>query len=258
MKVIGIVQARLGSTRLRAKTLEPIEGKPAIIRMLERVEISSTLDELWLATGDDTSNDRLADEVAKHGYKVFRGSEDDVLDRYYQLAKREGAEIVVRLTGDCQLHDPSVINQTVGSYLASGPQHDYGSNIFPATYPDGLDVEVFTFKALERCATTSDNKLEREHVTMGIHRQYHEEGKPEIYSVSAPADFSHLRWTLDYQEDLDFIRAVYAELHPSNPDFTWFDVLALITRRPDIMALNAKHTRNEALIAAVQQGELNS
>lgn len=256
MKVVGIIQARLGSTRLPAKTLEPIEGVPAIVRMLERVKLAESLTDLWLATGDDEANDPLAREVESSGYQVFRGSESDVLDRYFRLAERLESDVVVRLTGDCQLHDPEIIDQTVDTFIATLPSYEYGSNIFPATYPDGLDVEVFTFHALKKAAEESTNSLEREHVTMGIHRQYHESNRPEILSVSAPADFSHLRWTLDYQEDLDFIRAVYAELLPENPEFGWLDVLALLTRRPDILAINAKHTRNESLIAAVEEGGL--
>jgi len=255
MSTVAIVQARLGSTRLPNKVLMPLAGRPAILQMLDRVSQATTLDAIWLATGDDAGNDPLAQAVEEAGYPVFRGSESDVLDRFARLAEEAAAETVVRLTGDCPLHDPEVIDEVVAAFQMQTTCH-YGSNIFPATFPDGLDCEVFTAKVLLETAATSRNPMEREHVTLGIHRQYHEGGTPEIVNVEAPADFSHLRWTLDTPEDAAFITAVFDALYPQSPAFSWFDVLALLTREPHLLTLNSQHLRNEGVMQKISEGGL--
>jgi spore coat polysaccharide biosynthesis protein SpsF (cytidylyltransferase family) len=242
MKVVAIVQARMGSTRLPGKVLQPLAGKPAILRMLERVAKSQTITELWLATSDLPRDDELAMVVESAGYRVFRGSEDDVLERYYKLAAQAKADVVVRLTGDCPLHDSSVIDTVIRAFLEQ-PSARYASNNFPPGYPDGLDTEVFNFVALEHAHLTCHDPREREHVTPGIHRQHHPEPKPEIINVAAPADFSHLRWTLDTPEDLEFIRKVYDRLN-DQPDFSWMDVLALLTRDPSLLEINSQYQRD--------------
>jgi len=257
MKTIAIVQARLGSTRLPNKVLIPLAGRPAILQMMDRVSRAETLDEVWLATGDDTGNDLLASTVADANYPVFRGSESDVLDRFARLADQAEADTVVRLTGDCPLHDSEVIDEVVAAFQMQNDL-EYGSNIFPATYPDGLDTEVFTAEILRRVAASSQNQMEREHVTLGIHRQYHETDRPDVVNIEAPADFSHLRWTLDTPEDAAFIATVYDELFPQNPMFTWFDILALLTRRPDLLAINQAHIRNEGVMNAISAGGLQT
>ena len=257
--VIGIVQARIGSTRLPGKMLLPILDEPVIVRMLRRVSGSRALSAIWLATGDDAPNDPLAAAVEAAGFRVFRGSESDVLDRFYRLAAREKADVVVRLTGDCPLHDPSVVDLVVERFLAATPHLAYGSNVFPPTYPDGLDTEVFDFAALEQLAKTSENKMEREFVTMGIHRQYHPSAqKPPIVNVTGPTDFSHLRWTLDYPSDYEFIRKVYEALHPRRPDFGWLDVVALQTKQPELLAYAKIQTRNANVLADVAAGGLET
>jgi len=257
MKTIAIVQARLGSTRLPNKVLLPLAGRPSILQMLDRVSRAETLDEVWLATGDDSGNDLLAETVTAAGYDVFRGSESDVLDRFARLAEQTNADYVARLTGDCPLHDPEVIDEVVASFQLQSTCN-YGSNIFPATYPDGLDTEVFTAKTLLEVSAKSTNPMEREHVTLGIHRQYHESDRPEVVNVEAPADFSHLRWTLDTAEDAAFISSVYDHLYPKNPEFSWFEILALLTQKPDLLAINQAHIRNEGVMNAISAGGLQS
>jgi spore coat polysaccharide biosynthesis protein SpsF (cytidylyltransferase family) len=242
MKVVAIVQARMGSTRLPGKVLQPLAGKPAILRMLERVAKSQTITELWLATSDLPRDDELAVVVEAAEYRVFRGSEDDVLERYYKLAAQAKADVVVRLTGDCPLHDSSVIDTVIRAFIAQSVC-SYAANVFPPSYPDGLDVEVFNFAALEHAHLTCHDPREREHVTPGIHRQHHPEPKPEIINVAAPTNFSHLRWTLDTPEDLEFIREVYDRLN-DQPDFSWMDVLALLTRDPSLLEINSQYQRD--------------
>ncbi len=257
MKTIAIVQARLGSTRLPNKVLLPLAGRPAILQMMDRVSRAETIDEVWLATGDDAGNDPLAEIATQAEQLVFRGSESDVLDRFAQLAVQAEATYVVRLTGDCPLHDPEVIDEVVSLFQLQSKCF-YGSNIFPATYPDGLDTEIFTTEALLEVAANSTNQMEREHVTLGIHRQYHEADVPEVVNVEAPADFSHLRWTLDTPEDGQFISEIFGELYPQNPHFSWHDVLALLTRRPELLYVNSAHLRNEGVMQQIADGGLST
>jgi len=248
MTTLGIIQARMGSSRLPGKVLMTLYGEPSILRMLERVSRATSLDELWLATSDEAKDDVLAETVSKAGYRVFRGAELDVLDRFHRLALSRSADTVVRLTGDCPLHDPAVIDQVVSVFHSAGPGIAYVGNTLPPTFPDGLDVEVFSYRALEQLATGSTSAAEREHVTLGIHRNHlPSDQRPLTLNVVAPADFGHLRWTLDNQEDYQFISAVFQELYPAHPDFGWQDVIALLTRHPDLMAINARHVRNEKL-----------
>jgi len=250
MKVVGIVQARMNSTRLPGKVLKAVLGKPLIVHMLDRVSRSAAIDELWLATSDKPADDSLAQVVAANRFRVFRGSENDVLDRFDQLARKADADVVVRLTGDCPLHDPGVIDKVVRAFLGARPPVVYASNIHPATFPDGLDVEVFSSAVLHEVAAMSTNVVEREHVTPGIHGQIREPPamRPKILSVVAPADFGHLRWTLDYPEDYSFVSQVYEALVPVRPEFSWMDIIALLSLRPDLLQLNCMHMRNSAFL----------
>lgn len=252
MKVVAIVQARMASSRLPGKVLMPVLGRPLIVHELDRIRRSTLINDLWLATSEEPSDNELAVTVGAAGYQVFRGSQDDVLERFYRLAKQAGAEIVVRLTGDCPLHDRTVIDQVISCFLDARPKFHYGCNVIPPTFPDGLDVEVFTFEALEQAALHCQESIEREHVTPGIHGQFRQE-KPEILNVTAPADFSHLRWTLDYQEDLEVVQAVYEALYPGNPQFSWMDVLALMTREAGLLTHNQRTQRNETFVAQLPE-----
>lgn len=248
MKVVGIVQARMASSRMPGKVLLPVLDKPLIIHEMDRIRRSKLLNELWLATSEDNSDDPLAEAVAQRGYRIYRGSQSDVLDRFYTLARQAKAELIVRLTGDCPLHDPYIVDYVIDSFFKAKPMSHYASNVWPPTFPDGLDVEVFTFAALEQAARNCKETAEREHVTPGIHGQFKQE-KSRIVNITAPADFSHLRWTLDYPEDYDVIRTVFERLYPSNSNFTWMDVLALMTKEPELMLANRRAGRNETFVA---------
>lgn len=238
----------MASTRLPGKVLMPVLGKPIIIHQLDRILPSERLNELWLATSDDPSDDPLVEAVERAGYRVFRGSQNDVLERFFHLATRAKADIVVRLTGDCPLHSHELIDYVVGAFLDALPKFSYASNIWPPTLPDGLDVEVFTYATLKDADARCKEPLEREHVTPGIHGQFRDT-KPQILNITAPADFSHLRWTLDYQEDFDVIKTVYETLYPANPKFTWMDILALMTKDVGLLLHNRREQRNEAFAA---------
>lgn len=246
MNVVAIIQARTDSTRLPGKVLKEICGRPVILRMLERVRRCKLLKGVVLATSVEPADDALATLVRESGTPVFRGSASDVLDRCWQAARSAQAEVVVRLTGDCPLHDPGLIDEAVGAFLARRDEWDYLSNTLKPTYPDGLDVEVFSFEALERAAREAKTPFEREHVTPYIHGLW--EGTRSPFRVghhTGQADFSHLRWTVDEPEDLDLVRRIFAALLPEKPEFTWLDVVALQTRDPTLLGLNRHYRRNE-------------
>lgn len=241
-KTLAILQARTSSTRLPGKALEPIEGVPMVVRQLERVSRAASLDEIVLATSDDPSDDELAEVVAAAGYRVFRGDLDDVLARFVGVIDEYQPDAVVRLTADCPLASPTVIDLVVGRFHNSGA--DYVSNTMTPSFPDGLDVEVVLSAALRSVGESSTDVHEREHVTLGVYRRVNEF---VIENVIDPAgqNYSSLRWTVDNADDLAFVREVYRELHPAA--FEYDDVLQLLETRPDLKRTDADAARNAAL-----------
>lgn len=240
MRVLAILQARVSSTRLPGKVLKPLLGKPMLIRQIERIKRCRLIDKLVVATSVDSSDDALADVLSQAGIACFRGSLDDVLERFYQAAKPYQPEHVVRLTGDCPLADSILIDEAINAHLVSGA--DYTSTALNPTYPDGLDVEVIRFAALERAWREGSLPSEREHVTPYIYRH------PELFhlmSVEQAENMSTLRWTVDEPADFAFVERVYSELYPVNPVFVMDDVLALLKRRPEFLGINAQFERNE-------------
>lgn len=238
--IVAIVQARMTSTRLPGKVLADIEGEPMILRQLERVSRAASLDAIVVATSEDPSDDELVAVVGEAGYQVVRGSLDDVLDRFVAAMEATGAGTIVRITADCPLHSPAVIDEVIASFLVSGA--DYASNTMDPTYPDGVDVEVVKAAVLQEVAGIATDPPEREHVTLGVYR------RPEryrIHSVQGEQDLSDLRWTVDTPEDLAFVREVYARLLPDA--FELDDVLALLEAEPSLSRTSADSKRNAAL-----------
>ncbi|MFI4935463.1 MAG: cytidylyltransferase domain-containing protein [Caulobacterales bacterium] len=229
--ILAILQARLSSTRLPGKVLKPLAGAPMIVRQIERVLRSRRIDRLVVATSSEASDDELTRVVEGAGVPVHRGELNDVLARFVGALDAFGpADHVVRLTGDCPLADPEVIDATIGHVLAAGV--DYGSNT-PAhrTYPKGLDVEVMTAAALRAAAARASAGEEREHVTWGL---YHH---PELYSLSflsQAAEEGDVRWTVDFADDYAFVAAVYEGLYGANPAFTSDDVRRFVRSRPNL------------------------
>lgn len=245
-QVVTIVQARMSSTRLPGKVLADIAGQPAISWTLRRAKRSKRVDSVWLACSRSAADDPLAGYVADLGFPVFRGDEDDVLSRYAVIARKTDADVVVRLTGDCPLIDPDVIDRAVSRFLEGGA--DYVSNCLTRTFPDGLDVEVFSRAALERADAEAADPFLRMHVTPYIHGRLRDRlpwGQFTTAQVLNPIDFSHLRWTLDEPEDLAFLRRLVRGL-PEN--FGWLDVVALLTREPGLLRVNHRHGLNEGVI----------
>lgn len=246
MEVLGVLQARVSSSRLPGKVLRPLLGAPMIARQIERLRRARTLEALVLATSTDASDDALARWAQDAGVPVHRGSLDDVLDRFVCAARPYAPRHVARLTGDCPLADPTVIDAVVARHVASGA--DYTSNTIEPTWPDGLDVEVMTMAALETAAREATAQYQREHVTQFIVRQ------PErfrLHNVRADNDLSGLRWTVDEPADFEVVEAIYAALYPSNPAFGTADILAFLRENPCWITHNTRHARNEGLARSI-------
>ena len=238
MKTVAIVQARMGSSRFPGKVMIPVCGTPMIGLLLERLAGATFIDQIILATSEDSRDDQLAKYVYELGYSVHRGSENDVLDRYYHAAKKAEAESVVRITGDCPLIDPVIVNQVIAKF--KNDDVDYASNTLPPTYPDGLDTEVFTFHALETAWKQAKRPQEREHVTPFIR----ESGKFSQENLAHDADHSKERWTVDEPEDFEVVQKVFEYFHPRR-DFGWLEVMSLCRKHPDWFMSNHHIIRNQ-------------
>ena len=240
MKVVAIVQARMNSSRLPGKVMKLISGHPMIDILLERLSRSKLINQIVLATSLDESNNDLSEHVKSLGYKCIQGSEDDVLDRYLQAAEESQADIVVRITGDCPLVDPNLVDDIINGFFLS--KVDYYTNTMPPSFPDGLDVEVFSHNALKRCQSGSKTNNDKEHVTPYMR----DSGKFNIGSFGNPKDLSNLRWTVDEFSDLEVIRNIFEWFSP-NIHFGWEDVLELQKNQPDIFIANKSINRNEGM-----------
>lgn len=238
MKVVAVVQARMSSSRLVGKVLREVApGLPLIEALLQRLRQARCLDEIVLATSNDTSNDPLVAKGLALGVRCIRGSERDVLDRYRIAAEETGADILVRITGDCPFVDPTIVDQAVGVYKASVVE--YVSNVDPPTFPDGLDVEVFSARALLTAADQAKDPFDREHVTPYLRR-----GSFRCANFAHGRDLSHLRWTVDEADDLTIVRNVFSWFAPKT-DFGWQEILSLQQNRPGLFAANSGLARNE-------------
>lgn len=247
-KVLGILQARVGSSRLPGKVLMPILGTPMLRHQIDRVRRARSMDAFLVATSTDPDDDAIAALCAEADVDCFRGSLDDVLDRFYRAALPFQPQHVVRMTGDCPLIDPDVIDRLVAFYLAG--DFDHAGNAVVPTFPDGLDAEVLRFAILEHAWRHASLPSQREHVTLFVHRS------PDRFRVGSyqnDIDLSHLRWTVDEPEDFELIRRIYEALYPHNPAFTTADVLALLSRQPDLVDLNRGIRRNEGLERSLER-----
>jgi glutamate-1-semialdehyde 2,1-aminomutase len=246
--IIAILQARFSSSRLPGKVLKPILNKPMLGYQIERVLQTRNIDKLIVATSTDPSDDDIESLCKKINVHCSRGSLDDVLDRFYQAAKIWEPQHVVRLTGDCPLTDPEIIDAVIDFYFAGS--YDYASNAIQPTFPDGLDVEIFRFFALKEAWNESILPSQREHVTPFIYRQ------PERFRIgnySNAESLSHLRWTVDEPEDFEFITNIYGELYPVKPAFRMADVLDLLQRKPELLDLNKSFERNEGMTRSLEK-----
>jgi len=232
MKVVGIIQARMGSTRLSGKVLLDIGGKTMLQRVVERASRSTTIDQVVVATTALDRDEPIVEACARDGVACVRGSEDDVLDRFILAAHRFEAEIVVRITSDCPLIDPEVIDEVLTQFHQKEP--DYASNTMTRCWPRGLDAEAIDVVALEATGRLASESYERVHVTPYIY------GHPDqfrLLPVVGPFNHGDLRWTVDVEEDLAMVRRVYNAFGDSS-EFGWREVLDLLKRRPEIADIN--------------------
>ena len=247
----AILQARMKSTRLPGKILAPLLGEPMVARQLERIQRAQRLDDIVLATSTDPSDDPLVAWAEAKDIKVFRGSLTDVLMRFVEVIDHFQPDLVVRLTADCPLTSPAVIDSVIDTFYSSDV--DYCSNTLTPTFPDGLDVEVIRADVLREVAADSTDPVEREHVTLGVYRH------PERYRLAnfeGTEDHSDLRWTVDTPEDMAFVTAVYEALYPLDPAFEMRDVLELIARTPGL-SRTTEHAMRNAALAGLNTGAMN-
>jgi spore coat polysaccharide biosynthesis protein SpsF len=238
-KVVGIIQARMGSTRLPGKVLKDLGGATVLARTVNRIRLARALNEVVVATTLERTDDAIIEEADRLGVRSFRGSEHDVLDRYYQAALDCEARVVVRVTSDCPLVDPHVADEIVNAFRSE--RADYASNTLVRTYPRGLDVEVMTMDALADAWRNAVEPHQRTHVTPYL---YENPGSFRLHSVTTDADYSGHRWTVDTQEDLEFVRALYAEAG-GREDISWKDLLT-VACRSELPKVN-QHVRQKSL-----------
>lgn len=224
-----------------------------LLRQIERVRRAGKIDALLVATSLDPSDEPIEEICNEHQLKCFRGSLDDVLDRFYRAAGPFMPDHVVRLTGDCPLADPELIDEVISFHLQG--EFDYTSNALEPTYPDGLDVEVFRFSCLEKAWDEAKLLSQREHVTLFM---YSNPDRFKIGSFKGNSDLSCLRWTVDEPPDLDFVTRVYEALYPPNPLFTTGDILAFLEKNQGLAGLNSMYVRNEGLKKSLRDDVLKS
>ncbi|MEI7726017.1 MAG: glycosyltransferase family protein [Bacteroidota bacterium] len=238
MKIVTAIQARTSSRRLPGKTLLPLYGKPLLIRMVERVSRANLKGTVVVATSEMSDDDVIEEICTKQGISCFRGSLTDLLDRHYKLALAYEADALVKIPSDCPLIDPLIVDQVIGYYLQNYPSFDFVSNLHPATYPDGNDVEIISIGTLKTAWEKAQRDFEREHTTPYIWEN------PETFRIGNVCwprgyDFSTThRWTIDYQEDYQFISEVYDRLYPEDPGFGLDDILLLMKVHPEISGIN--------------------
>jgi spore coat polysaccharide biosynthesis protein SpsF len=244
MNVVAIIQSRMSSTRFPGKVMMEIAGRPMLFRVVERVRRAARVNIVTVATSIQPVDDPIARFCEKEGIFCFRGSEEDVLDRCYRTARNFQADVVVRLTSDCPLHDPAIIDLTLETLM--GGDADFVSGGMKTTYPDGLDAAAFWMHVLERTWREAILKSEREHVTTYIHNH------PEIFRVKTlrhAEDLSYLRWTVDDPKDLEYVRSIYAYI--GDIPFGMREVLDLLKRHPELNLINAGFVRNEGYVKSL-------
>lgn len=241
MKIITVVQARTGSTRLPNKVLMPLAGKPLILRMLERVCKSEIAGRVLVAVTQENADDELVNICESEGHIVFRGHTTDLLDRHYKAALEYNADAVVKIPSDCPLIDHQIITKVINTFISNKDKYDYVSNLHPATFPDGNDVEIMSMQALETAWKKANKDFEREHTTPYL---WENPGLFKIGNIEweTGLDYSMThRWTIDYLEDYFFIKEIYDSLYKKNPDFGLYDILDFIIAHPEVKSINEKY-----------------
>lgn len=236
MKIAAIIQARMGSTRLSGKVMKDLNGKTVLSHVIERVRQSKLIEDIIIATTIHERDNIIETEAINYGSKVYRGSEDDVLSRYYFAAKENNVDTIIRITSDCPLIDPNVIDEIIKFYLKGNYDlvTNAGSDLTQRTYPRGLDTEIFSFEVLENAFINGKESYHREHVTPFIY-----EHSKKIYYFKNKVDYSKYRWTLDTEEDYKLISEIYNRLYKGTHDFYLPDIIELFKAEPGLFTFNA-------------------
>lgn len=246
-KIVAIIQARMGSTRLPGKVLKPILGKPMLWHIVSRVNKSKLVDKLIIATSNNPNSDKIYNFCKKYKINIFRGSEADVLDRFLHAAKYTHADIIIRLTADCPLIDPKIVDQLISMFKKG--DYDYAAVATGAgvarerinKFPDGMDCEIFTYESLKIAFKEAKKQAEREHVTLYIWRS----GKFKLGKLISKDDYSFLRFVVDLPTDLRFVRKVYKNLFPKNPNFGLSEIVNLLKKKPELLKINQQNIGQE-------------
>ena len=234
-RIVAIIEARFNSTRLPGKVLMPILGQPMLVRIVQRLKLARTLDDIVVATTDSSPDDAVVDAMNYMGAHTFRGSETDVLDRVVKAAQSADADIIVEVTGDCPLIDPGLLDKVVADFLVGGA--DFVSNILPHTTPRGTDVRVFRTSQLAEINRTSTDPADHEHVSLHFWEHLDRYACRNV-EMDLPDVVSEIRLTVDSAEDLELVRAIYEGLYEKNPTFNLVDVLDFLNSRPELLELN--------------------
>lgn len=252
--VICVVQARMGSTRLPGKALMDVIGKPMLWHIADRLRYSRLIDRTIVATSTNSKDDAIEACCRQYGLQFYRGSEQDLVGRFYEAVRPYDARAIVRITADCPLVDPGIVDRLVNFYLENNGRYEYVSNARPqATYPHGLDAEVFSFSLLERLWGEVKDPFRMEWFTTVI---FENPQKYKIFCIASPTDLSHIRLTVDYAEDLELVRFIYGKLYSPDLCFGLEDILRLRTQNPDVFDINRKYTRDEQYVQELKKRRL--
>lgn len=244
--ILAILQARVSASRLPKKVLLPLLGKPMIFRQIERIKHSKRIDQLVVATSYHESDEQLFNICKQYGVECMRGNLNDVLDRFFEVAKLYKPDHVVRLTGDCPLIDPRLIDDVIQFHLEGN--FDYTSNTLEPTFPDGLDVEIFKYSCLIDAKENAYLPSEKEHVTPFMTKNLtYNKG-----SYKGEHDFSNYRWTVDERLDFELVEKIYSELYTEGSLFNTKDILDYIEHNPELKNFNTLYKRNEGYIKSLE------
>ncbi len=239
MNVVAIVQARMASSRLPGKVLKEIVGRPMLWHIINRVKKSKYINEVIVAATTDKKDDQIEEFAIKYNIGIYRGSENDIVDRFYNAAKNYNVDIIVRIWGDCPLIDPAIIDRTMKEFLNN--QADYANNFYPPTFPFGMNIEVYTFKTLEKIWKDTNNRFFREYPFEYI---YENQTSLKTIFVKNDIDLSYIHWTVDYIEDFIVVTKIFKKLYKKNKVFHMADILKVIKKNSELKSINEGLKRN--------------
>lgn len=244
LKVIAAIQVRMGSTRLPGKAIKKINGKTLIEWINYRLSFCKEVDQIVLSTSDTSENDPLESLAKDVGIDYFRGSETDLIKRLLETAKKFSADAVIRVTGDCPLVDPEILDKMIKIYRNKAPEIDYVTNVLPPTFPDGIDIEIISTKTLESLDKEIKDPLYREYLTTTILENPY---KFRVFNYASKKNLFHLRLTVDYPEDFELVKIIFTKLHKDGNIFVLEDILNLFKKEPGLIKINEKWVDKEII-----------